>query len=522
MAERAKDQRKCEFDKLDGIVKKHEALLPTVLKTQVMVDLYWRCYAYGDELNPHIEFLDGIMLSSSRDIAPSCVENVYELIERQEKALNQLETRRSIVIDLIDKGKVILENPDKPKFLEGHVQRIEVEWDETKEKAQARLNLLNDTKDAWEGYAAGLIKIAKKFDNCEVETKRIKKRFNLEAALEDLAKRQEIFSSMKSDILNMWQKMNADFKTICITLPEDKTQLLQKELSSVEQKLSFVDVFEKKVKKTEDFVKALKDFDTSLKSIDSWMHKANNELKEIKAVSDKLNPEDRVSRSMELQEDVSSKYAIILMNIEIELNLLPQGDKVPQDAQDFKDELKKIKDFVEDLKDKIVKECNLYSLDIKHWAEYKIGIKEFLPWINLAEKAAEEGLAKPNNLSEAQSLCDKAKSFESNCLTHLKLLNAAYDAAKKMTSHSEADGESNYLKERYDKVKVVADDWLKKVEALVHEWKLLDTTVTDLNAWVAKDKTAEGENQFSLEKMESTLGELKTIFKLKEQLVENL
>lgn len=101
-------------------------------------------------------------------------------------------------------------------------------------------------------------------------------------------------------------------------------------------------------------------------------------------------------------------------------------------------------------------------------------------------------------------------------------MNAAYDAAKKMTSHSEADGESNYLKERYDKVKVVADDWLKKVEALVHEWKLLDTTVTELNAWVAKDKTAEGENQFSLEKMESTLGELKTIFKLKEQLVENL
>ena len=54
------------------------------------------------------------------------------------------------------------------------------------------------------------------------------------------------------------------------------------------------------------------------------------------------------------------------------------------------------------------------------------------------------------------------------------------------------------------------------------EWTLLDNTVTELKAWVAKDKTSEGENQFSLEKMESTLGELKTIFKQKEQLVENL
>merc|ERR1719204_2317080 len=88
-----------------------------------MVDLYWKCYAYGDELKPHIEFLDGIMLSSTRDIAPSCVENVDELIERQEKSLVQLETKRGVVKELIEKGKKILENPDKPKFLGGDVKK---------------------------------------------------------------------------------------------------------------------------------------------------------------------------------------------------------------------------------------------------------------------------------------------------------------------------------------------------------------------------------------------------------------
>merc|ERR1711962_1698607 len=68
------------------------------------------------------------MLSSTREIAPSCVENVDELIERQEKALVQLETKRAIVNDLISKGKQLLENPDKPKFLEGHVKRIVEDW----------------------------------------------------------------------------------------------------------------------------------------------------------------------------------------------------------------------------------------------------------------------------------------------------------------------------------------------------------------------------------------------------------
>ena len=102
------------------------------------------------------------------------------------------------------------------------------------------------------------------------------------------------------------------------------------------------------------------------------------------------------------------------------------------------------------------------------------------------------------------------------------MLEAAETASKKMTTHQEADDQVAALKERYNKVKKVADEWMKKVETLVKEWKLLDSTVCELNDWVAKDKTAEGENQFSLEKMESTLCELKNIFKEKERLVDNL
>ena len=104
----------------------------------------------------------------------------------------------------------------------------------------------------------------------------------------------------------------------------------------------------------------------------------------------------------------------------------------------------------------------------------------------------------------------------------MNILNEAAAAANKMTTHKEADDEVKALKERYDKVKAVSDEWMKKSDTLVKEWKLLDNTVNELNSWVAKDKSAEGENQFSLEKMESTLGELKNIFKQKEKLVEDL
>jgi len=522
MAERAKDQRKNEFDKLEVLIKKHEELIPTVMKTQVMVDLYWKCYAYGDELKPHIEFLDGIMLSSTRDIAPSCVENVDELIERQEKSLTQLETKRAVVKELIEKGKIILQNPDKPKFLEGHVSRIELGWDDTKQKASDRLKLLTETKDAWIGYAENNETIAVDFEKTEEEIKRVKKRFNLQAALDDLKKRQDIYKNSENTVMGLFKSINDNYTCMSITLPEDKKKILAKEIVLVQEKLEVVGRFKDKVSKVEEFVQALGDFDASLKTINEWMSKATGELNDIKAAAGSMLPEDRVARTMDLQEDISAKVEILKTNAATELELLPQGDKVPSDAQEYKDELNRITKYVLDLEAKTKKECDSYSEDVKYWAEYRTGIKEFTPWLTNSESHCNDGLSKPSNLDEVKALSGKVTSFDKTCVQYLKVLEAAEAASKKMTSHEEADKEVAALKERYNKVKGSSDTWVAKVDTLLKEWTLLDNTVTELNTWVAKDKTSEGENQFSLEKMESTLGELKNIFKQKENLVDNL
>ena len=78
--------------------------------------------------------------------------------------------------------------------------------------------------------------------------------------------------------------------------------------------------------KIEEFCEALKNFDSSLKTIDSWMTEATKELNDIKESSDKLTPEDRVSRTMDLQEDIAAKYEVIDKNVKSELELLPQGN----------------------------------------------------------------------------------------------------------------------------------------------------------------------------------------------------
>ena len=325
LAERAKSIQEKEHAILSELVKKHEELIPMVQKTSVMVDLYWRCYAYGDELKPHIEFLDGIMLSSTRDIAPSCVENVDELIERQEKSLVQLDSKKNIVVDLIAKGKVILEHPDKPKFLEGNVKRIQEGWDDTKKKAQDRLKLLQDTKEAWVGYADNNETIAQQFEVAEEEIKMVKKRYNLDDALADLKKRQDLYNKSNNTINGLFKDINDNFTCMSITLPEDKKKIVDKEIKAVEAKLEVVARFKDTVKVIEDFCAALVNFDTSLKTIDEWKEAATAELKDIKEASGAMLPEDRVARTMDLQEDIAAKLEILKGCANTEAALLPQG-----------------------------------------------------------------------------------------------------------------------------------------------------------------------------------------------------
>merc|ERR1711983_512779 len=343
MAERSKEERGDQNKKLEGLIVKHEELIPTVLATQIKVDLYWKCYAYGDELKPHIEFLDTIMLSSTRDIAPSCVENVDELTERQEKSLTQLETKRGIVFELIEKGKKLLENPDKPKFLDSHVSKIKEGWDITKEKAVARLELLNATKAAWEGYYAGLENIAVEFEKAEEEIKKVKKRFHLDNAKEDLAKRQKIFADTKNVIDTMFNSIQKDYDCMTLTLPDDKKDFVKKDVKAVSDKLEVVGRFKEKVDVIDDYVSQLNNFDV------------------IRNHSHKLTPEDRVSSTMELQEDVAEKVEIINKAIASEKDLLPQGDEVPKDAKDFKIEMNRIDDYVTDLKKRTLKTCEEFS-----------------------------------------------------------------------------------------------------------------------------------------------------------------
>merc|ERR1711894_486942 len=114
----------------------------------------------------------------------------------------------------------------------------------------------------------GLESIEVEFEKAEEEIKKIKKRFNLAAAFEDLEKRQKIFNDTKNTIETMFSNLQKNYDTMTMTLPEDKKDFVKKEVKAIAEKLVVVEKFKEKVDKIENFVNRLSEFDKSLKSID--------------------------------------------------------------------------------------------------------------------------------------------------------------------------------------------------------------------------------------------------------------
>merc|ERR1712088_417739 len=175
MKERAGEEKKEETRKLDLIIERHALMIPKVQETLVKTECYWKCYSYGDDLIPIFEFIDDLRNRSIKEVLSGNHEQTEEHIEKQDKVLNSLENKRKMVMDFIDKGEKLMQDPNCPKFLDGHVKKLREAWDDTNQKAQDRKKALADNLLSWETFEAQTVEVHKQLDLADQEHASIKK-----------------------------------------------------------------------------------------------------------------------------------------------------------------------------------------------------------------------------------------------------------------------------------------------------------------------------------------------------------
>ena len=171
-----------------------------------------------------------------------------------------------------------------------------------------------------------------------------------------------------------------------------------KVLDNSSEKLAFID----------DFNKRLAVFNTSVTELEGWLVEGRKRIDVIISPTADLSPEDRVTKTMEVLEDLRKKSEFCKkQEIERE-DMFPKADeKVPSDAKKFNARIEKVRKTIDALEDEVKAECSKFSEDVKFWAEFQTGVKEFEPWMKKAEIRKSKGLVKPVTLVDAcQTLGD--------------------------------------------------------------------------------------------------------------------
>jgi len=525
MKERAADEQKAESTKLKSVMERHKALIPKIQETLVKTECYWKCYSYGDDLIPIFEFIDDLRNRSVKEVFSANNEHTEEHIEKQDKVLNSLENKRRMVMDFIAKGEKLMEDPNCPKFLEGHVKKLKEAWDDTNEKAQNRKKALVDNLNSWEVFEEKKVECHKQLDAADAEYDSIKKIFDLKGGPSDYNLRMKTASIYRTTIEEIYSTTSGANDILQQMLPDEKKGEMNEQITELKTRMEILGKTDERLVFIDDFNKRLNVFDQGLKDMENWLSEGRKRMDMIKNPPEEMSPEDRVTKSMELQEDLNKKSEFTKkLETEKEEIFPKQGEKVSSDAKKFIERLKKVRSTLNALDEEVSQECAKFSEDVKYWAEFQTGIKVFEPWMKRAEVRKEDGLDKPKTLVEACEILGDSKNLQDEAEAKLKVLEEAAAASQKMTSHTEADIKVAAFKERWTKVHECFKEWVARMTTLVECWNKLDGNVGELSSWVAtKDSAApEGGSEISIEKLETQLNTLKTMFAEKQKLVSDL
>merc|ERR1711962_686683 len=452
-------------------------------------------------------------------------EQTEEHIEKQDKVLNQLENKRKMVMDFISKGEKLMEDPNCPKFLEGHVKKLKEAWGDTNEKAQTRKKALVDNLNSRETFEEKKIECHKQLDAADAEYEAIKKIFDLKSGPADYNMRMRTASMFRKNIEEIFNTCSGANDILQVMLPEEKKPEMNDQITEHKSRMDILRKADERLVFIDDFNKRLNVFDVGVKDMENWLGEGRKRLDMIKNPPEEMSPEDRVTKSMELQEDLNKKSEFTKkLEVKKEEIFPKSGEKVSSDAKKFIERLKKVRATLDALDEEVSTECAKFSEDVKFWAEFQTGIKVFEPWMKNAEVRKTSGLQKPTSLVTACEILGDSKNLQDEAEAKLRVLEEAATAAQKMTSHNEADIKVEGFKVRWTVVHECFKEWVARMTTLVECWNKLDGNVGELSSWVSmKDSAApEGGSEISIEKLETQLNTLKTMFAEKQKLVSDL
>lgn len=523
MGDKGGKEKDEEGKKIAAILVRFDEMTVKTNDTKKAVDALWKSYQYTDELAPLTEWIEENISKSTRDINTNSASQTEDLQEKQEKVLDQLDKKRKVYTENKTKGEKLLTDPKAPKFLQGHLEKLNELWKEANTQAENRLKQLKDNLVSWERYERERDALADKLAAADTELVDTKKVFCMDMGPKDHADRVKTAASMRKDIEGSFSAMCIANETLNQLLEDDMKMELGDQVNGLKERLAVLNDMDEKLKRLNEFNGQLKVYDGQLKEAEQWLGEGRKRMDDLIKPEKPMEVQERVMATMELQSDVQLKceeFKTRVENWEGQLKPTEPGENT-EEAQGFQKRINTIQTTLDGLFGEVKTECEKYGEDVKYLADFTSACKKFEPWIEKSEAKKSTGMAKPTNLQEALDQLQDAKKWQSDATEMKKVLDEGNTAAQNMTLHEDCDAKYVAFSKRWVVIEATTKEWIEKLDKMAEVWKKQTETAAKVTAAISS-KPADGAPEMKLEDLEKHLDALKQMFIEKQKMMENL
>merc|ERR1719193_1944750 len=115
---------------------------------------------------------------------------------------------------------------------------------------------------------------------------------------------------------------------------------MKEEIKKIDTRMEILKKTKDRLEFIDDFNKRLFVFDKDVTELEDWLSEGRKRLDGIKNPTEVLSPEDRVTKTMEVQEDITKKSEFCAKQEAEKGEIFPKpGEKMSSDAKKFADRL---------------------------------------------------------------------------------------------------------------------------------------------------------------------------------------
>lgn len=483
-------ESKDEQQKLEAIIGRYKTLIPTIEITMVKTEVFSKCYTYRKEVHEVVCLLEKVKDQTISASPPESLENLRQMIQEQQFAINQLDHQRTHIMSMLQRGRDLSKDVHAPSFMPNEIKSLETGWSDAYETTADKLRDLKGTENVWNEFANQKSRIINLLGNAETELRSITPlQTDPKNLSSDLKNKRELNVALQQASRQMISNLQDLCKELTPLTDVTKKPMIEKEVTELEKQFfNTMEHVKDRVNYLEDYNLRWNNYKTRVAELQNWALSSAPQL--IEAVqSQEISPEERVLKTEALQAVISEKMRALDILASDASELAPKEGNISE-AKRLRGEVSKLQEMLSLINRNVNHQAMTTKEDLTNWQRYQAGIQEIKPWIERSESRFSLVSEKPASLHEAVTLQQQAKQFASQCELQKEKLCAVASFNNLMTCKTNAPDELDAVNSRWSSVQDNARQVANKFDRLVANWQSFDNDAAKLEEWIHKSENA--------------------------------